>query len=59
MGRRLILGAQQAGSSAAGQALQGRLASLICSRVLGCLAAVMSRAKLLAPREQAWSHHCR
>ena len=58
MGRRLILGARQAGISAAGRVLHERLACLMCSRVLGCLAAVMSRAKLLAPREQACPHHC-
>ena len=56
--RRLVMGAQQAGTPAAGAALQERLANLMCSRVLGCLAAVMSRAKLLAPREQACPHHC-
>ena len=56
VGRRLILGAQQAGISAAGRALQERVACLMCSRVLGCLAAVMGRAKLLAPREQACPH---
>ena len=52
------MGPQQAGISAAGTALQERLASLMCSRVLGCLAAVMSRAKLLAPREQACPYNC-
>lgn len=49
---RLALGAQLVGISAGGAALHERLACLVCSRVLGCLAAVISRAKLLAPKEQ-------
>lgn len=46
------LGPQLAGTAVAGQALQERLACLVSARVLGCLAPVMSRARLLAPNEQ-------
>ena len=49
---RLILAADIAGASTGGQALHERLACLICSRVLGCLAAVISQARLLTPKEQ-------
>ncbi len=46
------LGPQLASAAAAGQALRERLACLVSARVLGCLAPVMSRARLLAPKEQ-------
>ena len=49
---RFIVGAEFAGASTGGQALHERLACLICSRVLGCLAAVLSQARLLTPKEQ-------
>ena len=49
---RFILAADLAGASTGGQALQKRLACLICTRVLGCLAAVISQARLLTPKEQ-------
>ena len=50
--RRYILGADTAGTSSGGQALHERLACLLCSRVLGCLAAVISQARRLTPKEQ-------
>ena len=49
---RFILGAEVPGASTGGQALHERLACLLCSRVLGCLAAVISQARLLTPKEQ-------
>ena len=49
---RYILGADIAGTSSGGQATHERLACLLCSRVLGCLAAVISQARRLTPKEQ-------
>ena len=49
---RFILGGDVAGASTGGHALHERLACLLCSRVLGCLAAVISQARRLTPKEQ-------
>ena len=55
---RFILAGDIAGASAGGRALHERLACLICSRVLGCLAAVISQARLLTPKEQVPPLQC-